>query len=146
VDVNRRSTLRVAATAGVLGLAGCATIDGRGDALPVTVRAVDVLNRRTEAAAAGFVAERGDDVAMRRTVQLAGAETASRPTGAEITAFAADPGTYRFRLDVDGGERLETTPTDLGVTAGEADCVRVTFVLNVDDRLTAHARSPCADD
>lgn len=142
--MERRSVLRAVATAGVAGLAGCAAVGGDADdAVPVTVRAVDVLNRRETAATAEFVAERGDEVAVRRTVELAGSDSASRPTGAEISAFADDPGTYRFRLDVDGGEALAATPSELGVTAAGADCVRVVFVLNVDERLTAHARSPC---
>ncbi len=121
-------------------------MSGEDDATPVTVQAVDVLNRRSAAATAEFVADRGEEVAVRRTVELAGSENASRPPGVEIAAFADDPGVYRFRLDVRDGETLKTTPSGLNVTADGADCVRVVFVLNLDDRLTAYARSPCASE
>lgn len=144
-DVHRRRVLRPGYVGGVSLLAGCGSFGG-DDRVPVTVQAVDVLNRRETAGTATFVAERGDEVAVRRRVELAGSDNASRPTGAEISAFADDPGAYRFRLDVAGGGTLETTPSALGVTAAGADCVRVVFVLNVDDRLTAHARTPCEGD
>ena len=134
------------ATTGVLGVAGCAATSGGDDATPVTVQAVDVLNRRSATATAEFVAERGEEVAVRRTLELAGSENSSRPPAVEIAAFADDPGVYRFRFDVRDGETLETTPSALDVTADGTDCVRVVFVLNIDDRLTAYARSPCASE
>lgn len=142
-DMDRRSALRAVATGGTALLAGCSAI-GRGDGdVAVTVRAVDVLNRRSTSATVTFVAERNGDVVVDRAVDVQGTENTSRPTAAEITAFADDPGRYRFELSVEAGKTLETTPAELGVTGSGASCVRVVFVLNVDDRLTAHARTPC---
>ena len=145
--MDRRTALRTVATGGVAALAGCTTFgdDGSGGKR-ITVKAVDILNRRETPATAELVVERNGDVVIRRSVSLDSAENSSQPPAAEITEFADDPGQYQFRLDVDGGDTLATTPEDLNVADEGTSCVRVVFVINLDDRLTALALTPCVDE
>lgn len=144
-DMDRRTVLQTVAAGSVAALAGCIAFDDDGGER-ITVSAVDVLNRRETSVTAEFVAERNGEVVLRRSVSLDGTENSSRPPAAEITEFADDPGQYRFRLDVDGGDALATTPDELSIEDKGTGCLRIVFVVNLDDRLTAYARTPCVDE
>ena len=145
-DMNRRAVLQTVAASSVATLSGCMAFGDDGCGKRITVSAVDILNRRETSVTAEFVAERNGDVELRRTASLDGTENPSRPPGPEITEFADDPGQYRFRLDVEGGDTLTTTPEELNIENTGTGCLRIVFLVNLDDRLTAYARSPCVDE
>lgn len=62
-----------------------------------------------------------------------------------FTDLPDEAGRYRFGFRIEDGDWLRTTPTGLNVSDAGADCVRVTFVVNLGDRVTAHVREPCVD-
>jgi hypothetical protein len=144
-DMNRRAVLQTVAASSVATLTGCMAFGDDGGKR-ITVSAVDILNRRETSVTAEFVAERNGDIELRRSVSVDGTENSSQPPASEITEFADDPGQYRFRLDVEGGDTLVTTPEELNIENTGTGCLRIVFVVNLDDRLTAYARNPCVDE
>lgn len=144
--MRRRSLLSVAtaATAGVASLSGCSLSNG-DDGLPTTVTHVYVLNRRSREYAFDLEIEYGGDRVLDRSRSISGAASSSEPTGLTFTDLPDEAGRYRFEFRIEDGEWLRTTPTELNVSDAGADCVRVTFVVNLGDRVTAHAREPCVD-
>lgn len=145
--MNRRDVLAGSLALGTTAVAGCGAF-GRSSSgqTPVVVTAVDVLNRRPTPHRFEFLARRAGETAVRRTGRLDGASSSSAPTGVEFADWPDRAGTYTFTLRLDDGEQtLRTTPTELGVHGPGTDCTRVVFVVNLGDRLTAHARTPCTD-
>jgi len=143
--MRRRDVLRVAAGAGVASAAGC-TLPGGGEGVSATVTHVYVLNRRSQAYPFELEVEYGGDRILDRSRDISSAESDSQPASLTFEDFPKERGRYRFGFRVGDGEWLRTAPTELNVTEAGAGCVRVTFVINLDDRVTAYARQPCVEE
>jgi hypothetical protein len=143
--MRRRDVLRVAAGAGVASAAGC-TLPGGGEGVSATVTHVYVLNRRSQACPFELEIEYDGDRILDRSREISGTESDSQPTALTFDDFPEQRGQYRFGFWVEDGEWLRATPAELNVTEAGATCVRVTFVINLDDRVTAYARQPCVEE
>jgi hypothetical protein len=143
--MRRREVLHVVTGTAVASLAGC-TLPGEGEGLAATVTHVYVLNRRSQAYPFELEIEYDGDRIINRSRDISGTESDSQPTALTFDGLPEDRGAYRFEFRVGDGEWLRTIPAELNVTEAGADCVRVTFVIDLDDRVTAYARQPCIDE
>jgi hypothetical protein len=142
--MRRRDVLRIFAGAGVVSVAGC-TLPGGGGDVSTTVTHVYVLNRRSQAYPFELEVEYDGDRILDRSREISGTDTDSQPTALTVDDLPEEPGRYRFNFQVGDDEWLRTTPAELNITEIGSDCVRVTFVINLDDRMTAYARQPCVE-
>ena len=143
---SRRRVLRAGLAAGTAALAGC-SLGSEKQPLDVTVVELYILNRRSDAHTVHLAVEYEGDIIRALSRRVDGTENSSRPTSVEFSDWPAEPGEYHFaaRLD-DADSWLRVTPREFGVTEAGADCVRPSFVVNLGDRFTAHARTACAGD
>ncbi|GEM_PF-2517833 len=142
----RRSLLASMASAAALGLGGCSFVDDSNSSTrPVTLDAVDVLNRRSTTRSYQIAVQRDDRTVLARSRTIDGTDNSSQPTGQMFEDWPDERAEYEFALKIDSEEVwLRTTPSALNVREEGADCVRAVFVINLGGRLTAHARRPCA--
>ncbi|MUV85979.1 hypothetical protein GJ631_05180 [Natronomonas sp. CBA1123] len=143
--MRRRDVLRVAAGTAVASVAGC-TLPGDEEGVAAAVTHVYVLNRRSQACPFELEIEYDGDRILDRSREISGTESDSQPTALTFDDFPEQQGQYRFGFRVEDGEWLRATPAELNVTEAGATCVRVTFVINLDDRVTAYARQPCVEE
>lgn len=141
---SRRRFLRTGLVAGSAALAGCSFGSAETQPLDATVVELYLLNRRSSAHTVHLAVEYGGEVIRALSRRVDGTENASRPTSVEYADWPDEPGKYRFaaRLD-DSDSWLRVTSREFGVTESGADCLRPSFVVNLGDRFTAHARTPC---
>jgi len=125
-------------------IAGC-SLPGQSSDIGTTVTHVYVLNRRSQECSFDLEVEYDGDQVLDRSRSISGTTSSSRPTALTYTELPDDSGQYQFAFQVADGDWLRTSPTELNVTESGEGCVRVTFVINLDDRVTAYARQPCTD-
>lgn len=144
---SRRQVLRSGLVAGTAAIAGCSFGAGETQSLDVAVVELYLLNRRSDAHTVHLAVEYEGEIVRALSRRVAGTENSSRPTSVAFSEWPETPGEYRFAARLGDAESwLRVTPRELGVTADGADCVRPSFVVNLGDRFTAHARTPCVDE
>lgn len=141
----RRALLSSVASAATTGLAGCSFDDSGSDSRPITLDAVDVLNRRSTTHSYQIAVQREEKTVLAESRTLEGADNSAQPTGHTFEDWPDERAEYEFALKVDSKDVwLRTTPRALNVRSEGADCVRVVFVINLGDRVSGFARRPCA--
>ena len=129
---------------GMTAIAGC-SLPGQSGGTSTTVTHVYVLNRRAQEYSFELEVEYDDEQLLDRSRSISGTTNESRPTALTYADFPDSPGQYQFAFRVADGEWLRTTPSGLNVTESGQDCVRVTFVINLGDRVTGYAQRGCAE-
>jgi hypothetical protein len=145
--MKRREFLAGCLTLGAATIAGCLSGESSPNETPITLNAVDILNRRDDPYQYEFIAERDGETIRQDSGRIDGTDNSSVPTGISYSDWPDEHLPYTFTLSIGDGEQQirGLTPTHLNIHDRGTGCTRVVFVINLGDRLTSHARTPCTD-